>query len=1257
MDIQALWKYYTLAAALQGRKRPSEKTPVPSALVQANYSLLWFFAEQQDPGGLNELTRAFLGSPNTALSWEEPLPADQLDSFWLEGLQPNDSQRRAIYTAFRNSISFIQGPPGTGKTATILNLLSCILHMGKKAAVVSSNNSALNNIQDKISGWKDPAPNQRLLQEAFVRLGGKSYRDGSPKEDPPVSFNQTHPDLPSSERFQCARLDISREGLEWLHFLDEERAGEWSLTVSREGRLTAQSFLNRYPIISSTVHSLKNCFQDGGTYLYDYVIMDESSQTNLVAGLTAMSCARHLVLVGDQEQLPPVVNAGSAGELELFRQTLNLDVPEQYRVRENRSFLDLCREVFPDPALDVFLEEHYRCHPAIIGFCAQEIYGGRLQVRTPDDGRIPIKVLWFEGDYCESAPVEGEKEGEKERGYSKQNLRQAAIFLEEEWPRLRQRMERENLTACILTPFRGQRAILRKALQEDAPNLEIKQLEAQGDENVIPMLSITPPVQTIHKAQGQEFDIVYLLPVEDADWEWPWSQHRRLINVAVSRAKRELRLILSTALMDGDVQRELTGYAVAPRSNPRLTGQERAQGKEQERYLKKLVAYARDRHAAAGSYPASSHDFGFHRARRRSIFDREPLVRQLLGKQADLWAPQLCVEDALVQAICTLWNGEEAISLHVLTECLLQDLRDGAGQPPDLSDASEEMRSLVENGGHFDFLVCYEGQVLLAVEADGAYHRMRDGGRDAVKNDFVREVLHGVCYGEGGDLDGGSFTFLRLPDNGRTVQETELFLDLLRRRIRTLSREPDRPLPEGAWFLRGKSLSAIFQERMFFPELARQTAVRQAGQLLTAQGWITERNYHKELFPSFAQKAEQREDYAAKAPTEKGFRSGMFLCYNISKKGTPYAVIGYTEKGEAMLARFLENGGKPPAAFQGNPPSKGSPAEAAPGEQAVVTRNTAVRDLRGALRADMPICDLVSAIFLQLQSRFGPGDGVRQGLLGVAASMNFLRTVDYDTEDSQAYYLLRFLYGYAYEYKCMYRDLLAAWRPGGPVLSAVSIGCGNLVDYWGLRAALNQEGLRELPVDYTGIDLADWSERLRIQASAGDQARFVCQSAVDYLQNPENEAAELYIIPKSISDFDGQEAEDGPVLDGIRKGLTNTLRRNGRETVHLLISLRRKGEREIYPNDWAKCLSLVRAVQAAGYETPRPPTEEGFFSQAEERMYIHLKDDSFCFPMHIHRLFTELNKDYPEEVRMPMLSTGHLCYQILSFRRKEGEAL
>ena len=62
----------------------------------------------------------------------------------------NGSQEKAVTAAFENQISVIQGPPGTGKTQTILNIIANILIQGKTVIVVSNNNSATTNMQEKL---------------------------------------------------------------------------------------------------------------------------------------------------------------------------------------------------------------------------------------------------------------------------------------------------------------------------------------------------------------------------------------------------------------------------------------------------------------------------------------------------------------------------------------------------------------------------------------------------------------------------------------------------------------------------------------------------------------------------------------------------------------------------------------------------------------------------------------------------------------------------------------------------------------------------------------------------------------------------------------------------------------------------------------------------------------------------------------------------------------------------------------------------
>lgn len=62
----------------------------------------------------------------------------------------NSSQTAAVNNAITNQISVIEGPPGTGKTQTILNIIANLIIRGKTVEVVSNNNSATENVYEKL---------------------------------------------------------------------------------------------------------------------------------------------------------------------------------------------------------------------------------------------------------------------------------------------------------------------------------------------------------------------------------------------------------------------------------------------------------------------------------------------------------------------------------------------------------------------------------------------------------------------------------------------------------------------------------------------------------------------------------------------------------------------------------------------------------------------------------------------------------------------------------------------------------------------------------------------------------------------------------------------------------------------------------------------------------------------------------------------------------------------------------------------------
>ncbi len=65
----------------------------------------------------------------------------------------NLSQKTAVENAMQSKISLIEGPPGTGKTQTILNILANAVMNQETVAVVSNNNTATENVYEKLQKY------------------------------------------------------------------------------------------------------------------------------------------------------------------------------------------------------------------------------------------------------------------------------------------------------------------------------------------------------------------------------------------------------------------------------------------------------------------------------------------------------------------------------------------------------------------------------------------------------------------------------------------------------------------------------------------------------------------------------------------------------------------------------------------------------------------------------------------------------------------------------------------------------------------------------------------------------------------------------------------------------------------------------------------------------------------------------------------------------------------------------------------------
>lgn len=257
------------------------------------------------------------------------------------------------------------------------------------------------------------------------------------------------------------------------------------------------SFIQEYPVILSTTHSLRSCASPN--YLFDYVIMDEASQIDLVTGALALSCAKNVIIVGDLKQLPNVVPTKTAEETNEIFGKFGLNIA--YRYADN-SILSSITKLYANVPRTL-LREHYRCHPKIIGFCNQKFYDNELIVLTEENGREKPLVVYKTA------------KGNHARG--KFNQRQIDVILEEIFP---EQIDDIKQSVGIISPYRLQTEKLKEAIVDQSIE-----------------------VDTVHKYQGREKKIIILTTVVNEVNDFV--DNPNLINVAVSRAVDKLIVVVS----------------------------------------------------------------------------------------------------------------------------------------------------------------------------------------------------------------------------------------------------------------------------------------------------------------------------------------------------------------------------------------------------------------------------------------------------------------------------------------------------------------------------------------------------------------------------------------------------------------------------------------------------------------------------------------------------------------------------------------
>ena len=563
----------------------------------------------------------------------KPKKDKEFDSVLLFPFGINGSQYQAVKNAMENQISVIEGPPGTGKTQTILNIVANLIYNGKSVAVVSNNNSATENVFEKLKQFDFDyicaTLGRRENKENFIQNQNGLYPNFEYNENDKLETNPNKNKelIEQLEEFFNLQNNIainknilSELKIEIEHFIKQENISnlpkirnikslnsqkimnikirleelkiigiflklklillygigdfkfykksineiiniydkiyytlkekELNEAIEKDSKRfellsknniietlknnsisilrtylknkyknkkerkiftledlnkKSEKFILEYPVIFSTTYSIGKCLNKD--FKFDYLIIDEASQVDLITGALALYNAKKAVIVGDRKQLPNVIPTDSLSKIEELSKKYNIASNYDY---VKQSFLTSIIESL-NYVNKVLLKEHYRCHPKIINFCNKKFYNNELVILTEDKGEEDVMKVYIT------------VKGSHARGHY--NQRQIDIIDKEIMPELKQKLSVAEIG--IVSPYNEQKIRLQDAI---------------NNENI--------QIDTVHKYQGREKDAIIITTVNNKISEF--IDDPKMLNVAITRSKRFLRLVVSRDICEKD---------------------------------------------------------------------------------------------------------------------------------------------------------------------------------------------------------------------------------------------------------------------------------------------------------------------------------------------------------------------------------------------------------------------------------------------------------------------------------------------------------------------------------------------------------------------------------------------------------------------------------------------------------------------------------------------------------------------------------
>lgn len=366
--------------------------------------------------------------------------------------------------------------------------------------------------------------------------------------------------------------DRNRRALSgWLNALGRigKGTGKYAAHWGAEARNHLPAAMGAVPVWIMPIHRVIENFDPRVADLFDVVIVDESSQCDLLS-VGALALGRKAVVVGDDRQTSPTAVGVDRARIIQLQDGYLPGVPGARLLAADESLYSLAERIFPSTIL---LREHFRCVPEIIDFSNRYYNREILPLREPSTAAIgaPLRPVHVVDGACTGA------------GSATKVNRIEAIALADQVVACAKDAAYDGMSFGVVTLLGNAQGPLIEQLLRERLGVEEFQRRRLRVGN--------PPA-----FQGDERNVVFVSVVaDDHSWAATRKADAQRVNVAASRAQDQLwvfHTVDPTTLHPDDERRALIEYARDAASAPKRRGKllELCESQFERDVLKALLA-------------------------------------------------------------------------------------------------------------------------------------------------------------------------------------------------------------------------------------------------------------------------------------------------------------------------------------------------------------------------------------------------------------------------------------------------------------------------------------------------------------------------------------------------------------------------------------------------------------------------------------------------------------------------------------------